>query len=91
MYVYLGLTHRRPTKWLQESGQFRATTKTTTATNLAACLATVHKKNVLLIDLDGTQGSATGPAHAVPIPCVIMRETINATCRESRRVRLRNH
>lgn len=57
------------------------TTKTTTATNIAACLATVHKKNVLLVDLDGTQGSATDWAgarsdDAVPIPCVIMRETI---------------
>ncbi|MBA1194857.1 AAA family ATPase [Pseudomonas entomophila] len=57
------------------------TTKTTTATNIAACLATVHKKNVLLVDLDGTQGSATDWASArsddaPPVPCVIMRENI---------------
>ncbi|WP_240997499.1 AAA family ATPase, partial [Pseudomonas viridiflava] len=35
------------------------TTKTTTATNVACCLADKHKKSVLLVDLDGRQGSAT--------------------------------
>ena len=57
------------------------TTKTTTATNVACCLADKHGKSVLLIDLDGRQGSATDWAtsradDATLIPCVIMRETL---------------
>ena len=57
------------------------TTKTTTATNVASCLAEKHGKSVLLIDLDGRQGSATDwatsrPDTATLIPCVIMRETL---------------
>lgn len=39
------------------------TTKTTSATNMAACLAVKHKKRVLLVDLD-PQGSATDWAAA---------------------------
>lgn len=35
------------------------TSKTTTATNLASCLAVAHGKRVLLVDLDHKQGSAT--------------------------------
>ncbi|WP_122516794.1 ParA family partition ATPase [Pseudomonas viridiflava] len=57
------------------------TTKTTTATNVACCLADKHEKSVLLVDLDGRQGSATDWATsradtATVIPCVIMRETL---------------
>lgn len=57
------------------------TTKTTTATNIAACLTQEHGKSVLLVDLDGRQGSSSDWAasrdDAAPlIPCVIMRETL---------------
>lgn len=40
------------------------TTKTTTATNLAACLAVTHGLSVLLVDLDGRQGSASDWANS---------------------------
>lgn len=40
------------------------TTKTTTSTNLAACLAVNHGKRVLLVDLDGKQGSASDWANS---------------------------
>lgn len=57
------------------------TTKTTTATNIAACLTQEHGKSVLLVDLDGRQGSSSDWAAsrddtAPLIPCVIMRETL---------------
>ncbi len=57
------------------------TAKTTTSTNVASCLAEKHKKRVLLIDLDGTQGSSTDWAaarddSATLIPCVIMGKTL---------------
>ncbi|MCF4980771.1 AAA family ATPase [Pseudomonas gessardii] len=56
------------------------TTKTTTSTNLAACLAVKHDKRVLLVDLDGKQGSASDwansrvgePGDPSIIPTVVM-------------------
>lgn len=46
------------------------TSKTTTATNLASCLAVKYKKRVLLVDLD-PQGSATDWAAAAGDACLI--------------------
>ncbi|MCO7655681.1 AAA family ATPase [Pseudomonas aeruginosa] len=56
------------------------TTKTTTSTNLAACLAVKHGLRVLLVDLDGKQGSASDwansrvgePGDPSIIPAVVM-------------------
>lgn len=56
------------------------TTKTTTSTNLASCLAVKHDKRVLLVDLDGKQGSASDwansrvgePGDPSIIPTVVM-------------------
>lgn len=66
--------------WLVEN-QKGGTTKTTTATNIAACLTEKHNYSVLLVDLDGGQGSSSDWAasrsdDAPLIPCVIMRETL---------------
>lgn len=46
------------------------TSKTTTATNLASCLAVKYKKRVLLVDLD-PQGSSTDWAAAAGDACLI--------------------